>query len=267
MIKEMNGHALLHREMESPTEINRILNDPSVFSLISPPDYPPLDVTPLVTDPRYVFLVGQGGVIVFSPDSESGSGIYEVHINFTEDHRGKHAAWVVQEALRWIFTKTSCAIVQTQVPVFNRPAEVLAKSVGGRLWFERKKVWPTVEGAVDIRVYIMTIYDWLATKPKPVMETGRLFHVKLEEEYERHDFVHQSHPDDEAHDLAVGAAVEMIRGGEPEKGIVLYNRWARVAGYQQINLISKNPVLLDMGESMIHVTGDTFKVVKCRPAH
>lgn len=266
MPHEMNGHSILRREMESPTEINRILNDPSVFPLISPPECPPLDVTPLVTDPRYIFLVGQGGVIVFSPDSEPGSGIYEVHINFLEDHRGKHAAWAVQEALRWVFTKTSCGLVQTQVPVFNRAGEVMAKAVGGRLWFERKKIWPTPEGLVDIRVYVMTIYDWLGTKPKPVMETGREFHAKLEEEYQRHDFVHDPHPDDDAHDLAVGAAVEMIKGGEPEKGVVLYNRWARIAGYQQINLISKNPLFLDIGESMIHVTGDTFKVVKCRPA-
>lgn len=271
----MNGHHLAHvpkayllrREMESATEINRIMNDPSVFPLISLPDQKPIDVSPIITDPRFVFLVGDGCAFFISPDGEPNSGIYEIHINFLEDARGKHALEVVHEAVRWVFTHTNCTFLMTQVPVSNRPAGLMAKAAGGRLWFEKPKKWPTKDGPIDIKVYGMTIFEWFCSKPKAVIETGKRFHALLEEQYEEHKFAHEAHPEDDAHDLAVGATAEMIAGGEPEKGVILYNNWARVAGYRQIQLISKNPaVVLDIGESILHVTGDTFKVLLCRSA-
>ena len=82
---------VIWRELESATEINRILNDPSVFPDISIPDQKPFDVTPLIGDPRFCFIRAEGGVIAFSPDAEFGSGIYEFHTNFLEGYRGKYA--------------------------------------------------------------------------------------------------------------------------------------------------------------------------------
>ena len=43
--REVFVHPLVWRETESATEINRILNDPSVFPLISLPDQELFDAT------------------------------------------------------------------------------------------------------------------------------------------------------------------------------------------------------------------------------
>jgi hypothetical protein len=263
--REVMVHPLVWRETESATEINRILNDPSVFPLISVPDQSPIDATDLVRDPRYVFLMSEGGVIIFVPDVEPTSGLYEVHINFLDGHRGADALEVVRAALRWIFTRTTAMTLVTRVPIFNRAAEAMCWAIHGQLWFVRPAVWPTKDGPVDLKFYRLSIDDWMR-RCKALGETGKEFHRHLESEYARHGFVHEPHPDDDSHDHAVGAAVEMIYGGEPEKAAILYNRWARIAGYRMMNLISKNPLVIDIGESLLHVTGQNFRVIQCRSA-
>jgi hypothetical protein len=257
---------MIHRESEDATEANRILNDPSVFPLISLPGQDKIDATAFIADPRNVVIMADGGVIAFMPDPEPGSGIYEVHTNFLEQRRGAHAIKASVEAYRWMFTHTNCMMLQTRVPAFNKAAEAFCQMVGAWLWFERKAAWPTADGPVDLKFFAMSIHDWMRRWPAQLIGSGIAFHARLEQEYERHGFVHDPHPDEEAHDLAVGACVEMIYGGEAEKGIILYNRWARFAGYGQINLISRNPLVIDIGESILQVLvpEQTFKVIQCR---
>lgn len=268
---EMNGHeAVAHpvvwRESESATEINRILNHPDVFPFISLPDQQPFDATELVRDPRFVFLMAEGGVIMFAPDPEPTSGMYEVHTNFLEDSRGKHARAASLESYRWMFTHTNCVLLVTGVPKFNLAAEAFCRTVGASLWFERARKWPTKDGLVDVRFYSLSLMDWMRKHPAPLIEAGQAFHKRLEEEYARIGFVHEAHQDEDSHDLAAGLCAEMMYGGQPEKAAIIYNRWARVAGYRQINIVSQNPLVVDIGESILHVTGKTFRVLQCRSA-
>jgi hypothetical protein len=74
----------------------------------------------------------------------------------------------------------------------------------------------------------------------------------------------ENHPQDDAHDRYVGACVETIYGGQPEKAVILYNRWARFAGYQPIALVSKSPLLIDIGTAILQVINESFQVVQCR---
>lgn len=166
-----------------------------------------------------------------------------------------------------MFTHTNCMMLHTRIPTFNKAAEVFCRSVGASLWFERRECWPSSQGNVDCKFFAMSIMEWSRKHPKPLMASGKAFHAHLEEEYARHKFAHDPHPDEDSHDLAVGLCAEMMYGGEPEKAIILYNRWARVAGYRMISLISRNPLVIDIGEALLHVTGNTFKVMECRPAH
>ena len=261
-----NVAPIIFRETGSATEINRILNDPSVFPDISIPDQKPFDVGPLVADPRFVFLRMEGGVVIFTPDSEPASGLYEVHTNFLDDYRGQYAFDASLAAYRWMFTHTNCVMLHTRVPAFNKAAEAFCRSVGAWLWFVRHEIWPSKHGNVDLKFYAMSIHDWMRKHSEPLVESGKTFHARLEQEYERNGFAHEPHRDDRSHELAVGACAEMIYGGEPEKAILLYNLWARVAGYQQLQLISKNPLVVDIGESILHVlpAEQAFKVIQCR---
>jgi hypothetical protein len=50
-----------------------------------------------------------------------------------------------------------------------------------------------------------------------------------------------------------------------DKGIVLYNRWARFAGYAQTRLVSRDPLIIDQTDALILVQGQEIEVLKCPP--
>jgi hypothetical protein len=140
--------------------------------------------------------------------------------------------------------------------------------VGGSLWFERKAVWPTKDGLVDMKFYVLSYMEWAKRCAKELMESGREFHRRLIEERERLGHPEpKGHPDEEAHDLHVGSCIEMIHGGQVEKGVIVYNRWARFAGYGQIALLQRNPIVLDLGDCVLLVQDKSFKVISCRQVH
>ena len=245
-------------------EINRILNDPGVFPAITKPGIETFDLTEFIRNPANYVLMVEGGGVIFAPDLP-GSGLYEVHTNFLPDHRGNHAVHASLACYRWMFTHTDCMMLQTRVPAFNKAAERFCKFVGASLWFERKDAWPTADGACDVRFYVLSYMDWANKYAEPLIESGKAFHERFEQECERlgqpNGFRHH---DELCHDLHVGACAEMIYGGQPEKAVVVYNRWARFAGYPQIALLQRNPLVLDVGEGVIVVENNSFKVVKCR---
>jgi hypothetical protein len=251
---------MIHRSFDA-SEINAILNDPSVFEAIKFTGITsPMDVSPIIDNPVNVLLMAEGGGIIFA---QMEPGIYEVHTSFLENHRGRHAIRASLAAYRWMFTHTDCMILQTKVPEFNVAAAKFCSIVGAIKEFERKGVWLTESGAVGMSYWIMKYEDWIR-RTSSLMESGRMFHDRLEQEFERHSAKPEVHPDEDCHDLYVGACAETIYAGQPEKAIVLYNRWARFSGYGQISLISKSPLLIDIGSAVLQVVNDNFRVIKCR---
>lgn len=244
------------------TEINAIFNDPAVLPLITVPGIDTIDAAALVSDHRNVLLMADGGGIMFIADEPC---IYEVHTAFLPKFRGRHAIRASLEAYRWMFTHTDCVTLQTRIPAFNKPAALAAHMVGFELAFERAKVWPTAAEPADMRFYELHYPGWLK-RTDALIESGRAFHGRLDEEYQRHGKPPHSHTDEYCHDRAVGACAEMIYGGQPEKAVILYNRWARFAGYGPIALISRSPIVIDIGDAVILVGEQTFKVIQCRSA-
>lgn len=241
--------------------INAVINHPVVFPLVSVPGIDRIDVSAIVADPRNVLLMADGGGVLFIADIEPG--IYEVHTNFLPEKRGVNAIRSSLAAYRWMFTHTDCMTLQTKVPAFNKPAEQFCRVVGAIRDFDRKAVWPAKDGPVDLSFWSMRYDDWVRQTPE-LKKSGQRFHVRLIVEKLRHGYAEPPHADEDCHDLHVGACVEMIYGGQPEKAVILYNRWARFAGYQPIALISRAPIVIDIGEALLQITGDTFKVVLCR---
>lgn len=243
-------------------EINRIVNDPGVFPSVSLPGLDSLDLTSVVADHRNVVLMAQGGAILFGADTEPG--IYEVHTNFLEKYRGAHAVAASRNAYRWMFTHTDCWLLTTKVPAFNRPAAMAARVVGFMPAFTRQAVWPTPKGNVDLKFYTLGYEDWIKSAAGELIASGREFHEQIEHELARHGVTARDHPDEDCHDLRAGACLETVYGGQPEKAIILYNRWARFAGYAQINLIARSPLVIDIGDALLHIQDKSFKVIKCR---
>lgn len=246
-------------------DINPILNDPEILPSITVPGIDHLDAAPLLADPRNVLLMAEGGGVLFC---QLEPGVYEVHTNFQKAFRGRHAVRASLEAYRWMFTHTDCMVLHTRVPAFNKAAARFCKIVGATKEFERKAAWPTNDGLVDLLFWSLRYDDWVRQTPA-LKSSGQEFHRKLDEERLSRgvDPALLAHPDEDCHDIHVGACVEMIYAGQPDKGIVLYNRWARFSGYGQIALISHAPVLIDIGDALVQVGDHSFKMIKAKDMH
>lgn len=252
---------MMIRRSFDAAEINPILNDPSVFEAIKLPGMAPdIDVSGVLSNPANVLLMGEGGGIIFA---QAEPGIYEVHTSFLEKHRGRNAISASLAAYRWMFTHTDCMILQTKVPSFNKAAEKFCRIVGATFEFQRKAVWLTDHGAADMSYWSLKYEDWLRITPA-LMQSGKAFHERLDQECARHGVTEDIHPDEDCHDLYVGACAETIYAGQPEKAVVLYNRFARFSGYAPIAMVSKSPLLIDIGTAVLQVINDNFRVIQCR---
>jgi hypothetical protein len=258
--------ALIRRSFDA-ADINPILNDPRVFESIKLPGMAAgeIEASAIVANPFNVLLMAEGGGIIFA---QSEPGIYDVHTAFLkpkrkEERSGPHIRNVCLAAYRWMFLSTDAMILQTRMPAFNRAAIVFAPLVGWQFEFERKGVWPTDKEPADMSYFSLAYEDWVRKEPD-LVDRGKAFHQRLDEEFARHKAPIDNHPDDEAHDRYVGACMEMVLAGQPEKAVVLYNRWARFAGYGPIGLVSRSPLLICIGTAVMIVENNNFKVIQCR---
>lgn len=216
-------------------------------------------------DPNNILLMAEGGGMIFI---WCEPGIYEVHTAFLRPDKrlsqnGPHIQNCCLAAYRWMFTHSDAMTLLTRLPAHNRAAVVFSPLVGWVKEFERKAIWPTVEGEmVDVTFSAIRYDDWLRKSPD-LAESGRWFHHRIDEEMRRHGREAPRHADEECHDVRAGVCAETMLGGQPEKAIILYNRWARFAGYGQIALKATSPLVIDIGDALIQAVGETFKVIKC----
>ncbi|MFP5328865.1 MAG: hypothetical protein ACLGHC_01840 [Alphaproteobacteria bacterium] len=245
------------RRTFDPTLLNEVVNHPDVRPFMAPGD-DPIDLAPLVSNPANFALVTEGGGFLLHCHEP---GIYEVHSQFLPEHRFR-----TRDAMRagfdYMFTRTDCERVVTQVPDNNGPAASLAKAAGFRPMFRREK------GLLGSTEYMgLSVEDW-AQANADLEADGDWFHEQCEAAVKavRPDI--PDHPHDPAHDRAVGAAVRMIRAGNTVKGVAFYNRWARLAGYTPIRLLSLNPPTLDMSEDglafIVQVSNGTMEILQCQ---
>ena len=263
---ERPPHGLVRRSFDV-AEINPVMNDPDVFKYIAAPGLDAFDLAPLLADQNNVLLMADGGGI-FCLWHEPG--LYEVHTCFRKAPKGTHGDHgsyvgnVCRDAYRWMFTHTDCTALLTKIPAHNRAATVFAPLGGWVKEFERKDAWLTLDGdLVDMSYHAIRYDDWVRKTPD-LKHVGREFHEHLQREFLRHGKIEDQHPDEDCHDLHVGACIEMIIGGQLDKAVFFYNRWARFAGYGTISLCSRAPVVFDIGNAMLQVKDGAFKVIMVR---
>lgn len=248
-------------------EINPVLNDPSVFPYVSTLGIERLDVSDFVADQRNVLLMGEGGGILALWQEP---GIYEIHTAFLTDESSRETradSYVLNFSLaayRWMFAHTDCLYLLTRIPAHNRAALWIAPHAGWVKEFERKAAWATIAGElVDVAYYALRYDDWVR-KTLDLMRVGREFHQMLAVELAREGKAEEGHADEDCHDLHVGACIEMVIGGQVEKAVAFYNRWARFAGYGLIQLVSREPILIDVGTALVTIKNGALKVVMVR---
>jgi len=260
-------HAML-AQIERDTDahrVNRLMNDPSIYPHVRGYHQDKLDFSRAIGDQTNgnAALVGEHGGVLFQ---QMQPGLYEAHTFVLPEGRGAWAVAMVRATLHWMFTHSICVEIYTRVPKGNLAALGLVRAIHGKRQFTRKDGWVLDFDPIPADIYTLHICDWLAHAPG-LVERGQWFHRRLEEEFAQHGHTEPQHEDDIVHDRYVGAAVEMIFGGMPQKGVLFYNRWAVMAGYAPVSIVGFNPLTIDIRNALITVRGYDFKVQTCRVAH
>ena len=235
--------------------INFVANDPAVRPHLLG-GTKAIDYSPLVKDHNNVVLQAEHGGMVFH---KLMSGFFEVH---SQRLPSGSPAWTLEmahSALLYMFTKTDCVEIMTRVPVANEPARKLTLAMGGVL---EQTVGGEVGGEpIMWGIYRLTCQDWIRTSP--LLEArGEWFHARLHGLYDEHDMAVEKHDSDPWHDRHVGMAVSMILGGQVDKGVGFYRRWCMMALAPPISVVSRDPLVIDINDCLLHVHDGTFDIVE-----
>src|SRR3990167_10259149 len=244
----------------NPHFINRVANHPAIYPWVKGYAQGQLDLAPILADPRHYALMGEFGGVLFVNHQP---GLYEAHTQIMPEGRGAWALATVRACLHWIFTRTDCVEVMTRVPKGNLGARALAKAIGGRFEFTNPRGWVMNGDPIPADIFALKIQDWMRDAPG-LVERGQWFHDRLEAEYERHGVTIPQHDDDAVHDRYVGAACEMALGGQPDKAVIFYNRWAALADYAPVTLMGRDPVVFDIRDAVVALRDDKLWVLSCR---
>lgn len=246
---------MIHRTFD-PTFLNTVVNHPEVRPHLQGEG--PLDISAQALNPNNFVLQSEfGGFILMQQEP----GRYEVHSQFLPGH-GTHPVKAMLAAMDWMFTRTDCEAVVSKVPVSNKAAKGFAITGGLRTLFTRTD---TVTGPIEYTE--LTLMDW-AMRTKAMESHGERFHAFLDAETCARGVMWPEHPKDTVHDMAAGAALLMIERGQPGKGVLFYNRWAMLAGYTPIRLLSDSPVTIDMSDgpatAILGMGIDGMEMLLCR---
>ena len=241
--------------------LNIIANHPSVLPFVTLPGQDSLDLTPLVANPRNIALASdEGGFIGIWHEP----GVFEIHTMFLPEVRGASAAQAVRDVIHIAFQQTEAMELLTKVPTRNLRAEAMTRRAGFHLDFERPDAWVWRGERIPLRYYALRYPDYVNHYAADLEVHGHWFHEVLEAKGAPLGIA-TNHPDDPVHDRHVGAAVQMIRAGQIAKAVMLYNRWARFAGYETMRVASTDPLVLNLGQGiLIQPTGNSFEVLRCQ---
>lgn len=243
-------------ENRDPTFWNAIANDPETRPLLGA-GTEAVDLSPVLAECRNYALATEHGGFLFIKHEV---GRYELHTLFSKEGRGRGVLPAFAEAARFMFTATDATEIVTKTADSNRAASIMARRAGFRPTFTRPAAW---HDGSDMTFYGLTLDEWMQRDPTLEAE-GHAFHEMLEAAKRAKGSELPTHPDDPAHDRAAGAACLMAKAANAAKAAWIYSRWACLAGYQTIELIEDNPVVLDVRDALVTVTDGRLEVLECR---
>lgn len=259
----MNEELKLRRILATETKLlNELLRDEDIApgALIGHTTTDGVDLLPFLADEHNIALVCEREVHYGGDESADierreclgavlfawiEPGCYEVHTMAKKEVRGRAYVNAVNGAIRTMFLCWDCMELYTRVPETNRAALGLVRLVRGRREFVR---------ADGVAMYVLRWYDWLwGERGEELVKRGAWFHERLEQQFAELGREHAAHADNEDHDRVVGATCELVLSGMVDKGIILYNRWAKLAGYATISIVVQQPLILNTGDALVQV--------------
>src|SRR5262249_40399494 len=122
------------RQTADASRLNALLNDPRVRSQVANGNHV-LDVTPQVSNPKNVFLLGQHGACMFL---QLMSGIYEAHTVVLPEYRGEWTNSLTEAAVNFVFLSADACEIVTRVPNGHIGARTAAITRGMRYEMTRE---------------------------------------------------------------------------------------------------------------------------------
>lgn len=239
------------------TRANEILNHPEVYSWCKGRYEGRLDIGKVMALPGNLVLLGEHGGAWFS---KMQGGLYEAHVMVLPEGRGAWAARMCEAMKRWMFFRTDALEIVARVPHRNLAARAMARMVGGVFEFTHDEELPLHGELVPVDIYRLLIWDWLKVAPH-LEARGQWFHDLLKFKYLASGRPDPSHEDDATHNRYVGAAAEMMLGGQVYKAQAFYNRWAALVRGPRLEIVSKEPLVLGILKERIRVRGSSFEVI------
>lgn len=216
------------RRAYKPDFMNSVINDPSVRDGAEVKGVG--DLTEISRNlNNYVLTTEFGGFIAI----KKMAGLYECHTQFLPEGRGAHAIEAARESLRYMFIETDCERIITKVKFDNRQAQLFAAQ------FMQKR-----GRTGDYFYYSVDLDDW-AQADDVCQSEGKRFHDSIGEKAE--------HDEDTTHDCFVGATWLMAKAGNLYKAQAHYNRWAFMAGYEPLIVLSERPLVVSAGTLLMEI--------------
>lgn len=242
--------------------MRRTLHAANLNAVCNHPDVRPwlggegkIDLTEAVSNPLNITLeIDGGGFLLIN----RGGGTYDVHSQFVPASR-RHTLGAMRFGIEYMFTRTDCLQLVTQLPDSNAAALALGVKAGFREWFRREDtlLGPSAFG-------VITIDEWI-TRNAALEAHGQRFHDLLEQAKSAIGSTLPIHAHDPVHERYVGAALLMAERGNAAKGVAIYNRWAVTAGYAQIAVLTQAPLVIDVVDAVVGLD-DGLTVLHCRNA-
>lgn len=240
------------------TFINAVVNHPAVKPFVHAAPGRDIDLTAHVRNSNNVLLQGEyGGMLMI----QHITGLYELHTQVLPEGRGEWALQMARDCVEYLFCRTNAVEVFTRVPQGNVAALALTKACGARLEQRVQQIFHGEPTVVDI--YGGRLQDWLKIAIG-LEERGREFHARLHTKAHQAGLDIDHHAADDWHDRHVGAAAAMILGGQPAKGISIFNRWAAMALAPAIRVMEFEPLILNITDCLVKVNGNDFEVLPCQ---
>lgn len=187
---------------------------------------------------------------------EVNPATYQIHTNLLPALSRAEKLAAAREAVLWLFAKTMALRVTTMVPAFNRAAQRFAEGSGMRLEYTRNGQFRWRGRDWDCAFLAMGLHDWIWSQAAHFQPEGERFHRQIEAVNAADGL--DSHDDDPAHDVMVGACMRLLMAGAPNRGVALFNEWASQAGYAPIARLpdQHGQVVLLLANTVIRVAPD-----------
>lgn len=222
-----------------PHHLNRLLSDPSIEPWVRGYAIGKLDASRLLEDPSIIVLGGKFAACVLR---QVMPGLYDLHVQCVPEGRGKWMLDFSRAAFHWLFCRTDCMEIMGRLPTGNLPVKAYARSLGFRHRFTSQKGWVKDLDPLPCDIVSICLHDWVAAAPG-LVERGHWVAEHLQVSWVQEE------------ERFIGLAMEMLLSGQTQvmKAVVWHNRWADMAGFPIMQILTLDPLAVILAGTQIIV--------------